>query len=66
MSEIVTLIRNKIKNLRKKYHPRDTADAMYHIVTGGNRGIGVELVKLLAADHRNVILTARDLQKGAN
>ena len=36
---------------------------MFHIVTGGNRGIGLELCKLLAKDHLNVILTSRDLSK---
>ena len=34
------------------------------LVTGGNRGIGLEICRQLAADDIKVILAARDLQKG--
>lgn len=34
------------------------------LVTGGNRGIGLEIYRLLAVAGHNVILGSRDLQKG--
>jgi (+)-neomenthol dehydrogenase len=34
------------------------------VVTGGNRGIGLEICKLLAFKGVTVILTARDEKKG--
>jgi len=34
------------------------------LVTGGNRGVGYELVKLLALSGYQVILTSRDPEKG--
>lgn len=36
------------------------------IVTGGNTGLGFEAVKLLAQNNAEVILTARDTQRGEN
>ncbi|SHF40536.1 NAD(P)-dependent dehydrogenase, short-chain alcohol dehydrogenase family [Seinonella peptonophila] len=39
-------------------------DIKVALVTGGNRGIGYELVKQLALNGFKVILTSRDLEKG--
>jgi NAD(P)-dependent dehydrogenase (short-subunit alcohol dehydrogenase family) len=39
-------------------------DARVAVVTGGNRGIGLELVRQLAADGFTAILGSRDLAKG--
>ena len=39
-------------------------DKQVALVTGGNRGIGYELVKQLALNGFKVILTSRDLEKG--
>jgi NAD(P)-dependent dehydrogenase (short-subunit alcohol dehydrogenase family) len=41
------------------------ADKKIAVVTGGNRGIGLEICRMLAAQGIDVILTARDAKKGA-
>ena len=41
------------------------ADARIAVVTGGNKGIGLEVCRQLAGNGATVVLTARDEAKGA-
>ncbi|CAM6085768.1 unnamed protein product [Calypogeia fissa] len=51
-----------MKHLKRSWWSRDTVA----VVTGGNKGLGLEIVRQLANEGLTVVLTARDSEKGQN